>query len=255
MLPNQWARVKALFGNSPACLEPTPLIHCSRRSSSFFLVGPRQKCNQCQRDSMNASTTPPPLQRTPRNWVPAIIVSCVFAPLLILVIVFLSYRISNASAVRKLEAEIKRKGEPLTLADLAVTYPPIPDEENGAVLLVELWKKEDPEFWTAFLNGVRPLPTRPDPRWDDALPLLGAEARRISRTTELTPENLAAAAAFVEERAEHFEKLRQALRKPKFRFPIKITDGINTLIPHLGHVKSDAQGFQIEVLLASPRSR
>lgn len=202
---------------------------------------------------MRAGATPPPVPRKPRNWLPAIIIACAFTPLLILLIVFISYRVSNASAVRKLEARIKQKGEPLTLADLAVTYPPIPHEDNGAVLLVKLWKEEDPEFWTAFLEGVRPLPARSEPRWDDALPFLGAEARRISRTTELSPENLAAAEAFLDERRDYFEKLRQALRKPRFRFPIELTEGINTLIPHLGHVKSDAQAIQIEVLLATER--
>lgn len=200
---------------------------------------------------MSAGASPPPLPHKPRKWLPAIVVTCVFSPFLILLIVFISYRVSNASAVRKLEARIKQKGEPLTLADLAATYPPIPDEDNGAVLLVQLWQKEDPEFWRAFLDGTRSLPTRREPRWDAALPLLGAEARRISRTTELSPENLAAAEAFLKERTDYFEEVRWALRKPKFRFPIKITDGINTLMPHLGHVKNDAQGFHIEALLAS----
>ena len=61
-----------------------------------------------------------------------------------------------------------------------------PGEAHG------LWQQEDPEFWAAYLEGRRPLPERRTPHWDDALPLLGSNAKRISRTTELTPENLAA---------------------------------------------------------------
>jgi hypothetical protein len=106
---------------------------------------------------MSTATKPPPLPRKPRKWLPAFIVSCTFAPLVILLILFISYRVSNASAVRRLEAKIKQNGEPLTLTDLAATYPPVPDEDKGAVLLLELWQQEDSEFWTAFLEGVRPV--------------------------------------------------------------------------------------------------
>jgi len=116
---------------------------------------------------------------------------------------------------------------------------------------VELWKKEDPEFWNAFLEGVRPLPARREPRWDDALPLLGAEAKRISRTMVLQPTNLLAAEAFLEEHKEYSKNVRQALRKPKFRFPVDFTDGFGTLLPHLAQIKREAQSFHIEALLAS----
>jgi hypothetical protein len=200
---------------------------------------------------MSAGATPPPLPRKRHNWLPAIIVSCAFAPLVILLIVFLNYRISNASAVRRLEAEIKKKGEPLTLADLAATYPPIPDEDNGAVLLVRLWQKEDPEFWTAFLEGVRPLPTRRDPRWDNALPFLGSESKDIFRSTKLNSESRTAAESFLKERAEHLNGLRHALSKTQFRFPIDVTYGVNTLLPHIAVIRQEAQNFRIEALLAA----
>jgi len=202
---------------------------------------------------MSAGATPPPLPRKPRNWLPAIVVTGVFAPLVILLIVFISYRVSNASAIRRLEAEIKKKGEPLSLVDLAATYPPIPDEENGAVLLVELWKKEDPEFWKAFVAGVRPLPARREPGWNADLPILGTQAKHISRTTRLSTENLAAAEGFLEERKLHSGYVLQALGKPKFRFPIVITDGFNALLPHIPMVRLEAQSFHIAALLATER--
>ena len=199
---------------------------------------------------MSAPIQPPPLLRKPRRWPLVIIPICLLAPLVILSGVFVGYRVSNAIAVSRLEAKIKQKGEPLTLTDLAATYPPIPDEENGAILLLELWQQEDPEFWLAYLEGKRPLPERRTPHWDDALPLLGNKAKRISRTTELTPENLAAATTFATEQAEHLEKLRLALRKPRFRFPLTLTEGFSMLLPHLPQLKREAQSFNILALLA-----
>lgn len=62
---------------------------------------------------MSAGPYPPSLPRKPRRWLPKVIVACVFAPLILQLAVFVSYRVSNASAIRRLEAEIKRKGEPL----------------------------------------------------------------------------------------------------------------------------------------------
>ena len=169
---------------------------------------------------MSLRPNPPRLPRKPRNWLPAIILACAFAPLLVLLIAFLSYRISNASAVRRLEAEMKRKGEPLTLADLAASYPPIPDEDNGAALLLELWQKEDPLFWDAFLRGDRPLPERQQSQWHVALPFLGADAKPVLRTTMLHSTNLLASEAFLEKHKEHLEVVRRALLKPGFRFPV-----------------------------------
>jgi hypothetical protein len=202
-----------------------------------LLAHRRRNCNQKHGDQMSARPSPPPLPRKPYNWMPAIIVAFALTPLLILLIVFISYRVSNASAVRRLEAKIKQSGEPLTLTDLAATYPPIPDEDNGAVLLLQLWQKEDPEFWGAFMAGAHSLPTRHEPRWDDALPFLGAEATRISRTTKLSAENLSAAETFLAKRKDYFEKVRKALGKPKFRFPINIPDGYSALLPHLAQIK------------------
>lgn len=200
---------------------------------------------------MNAPIQPPsPLPRKPRRWPSVIIPICVLAPLVILLGVFVGYRGSNAIAVSRLEAKIKQIGEPLTLTDLAATYPPIPGEENGATLLLELWQQEDPEFWAAYLEGKRPLPERRTPHWDDALPLLGNKAKRISRTTELTPENLAAATTFATEQAEHLEKLRLALRKPGFRFPLTLTEGFGMVLPHLAQLRREAQSFNILALLA-----
>ena len=59
---------------------------------------------------------------------------------------YISYRAGNSSAIRRLEAKATKRGEPITLAGLAVQHPPIPDAENAAIPLMELWKEADPEI-------------------------------------------------------------------------------------------------------------
>src|SRR5262245_22000317 len=112
-----------------------------------------------------------------RRWVIPTIVTCVIGiPILAVLIPIISFRASNASAIRRLEAKIKQNKEPLTLQDLAATYPPVPDEENGAILLLELWEKDDPAYWKAFRDGASSLPKKQERGYEDDLPILGAKA-------------------------------------------------------------------------------
>ena len=171
--------------------------------------------------------------------------------LLMVMAVMLWYRLSNDAAVRKLEARIKERGEPLTLTDLAARYPPIPDDENVAVLLMDLWEKEDPDFWKAFRAGVRPLPDRRSTQWHPDLPYLGRNARHLARSNALAPSSLAATEAYVFSNQVHCAAIQSALRRrPKTRFQVQITDGFAALLPHLTSMKTDAQRVRLAALLA-----
>lgn len=185
-----------------------------------------------------------------------VLASVVFAilliPLIALLIWYVSVRTSNSSVIRELEAEARQRGEPLTLAELQAKYPPIPDEENAAVPLMALWEAEDPHFWRAFLNDERPLPEPVAVEYDPALPYLGSDARRIPRGP-LDSNSLAAADSYRSATASHLERVRRALRRPYFRFPVKLEDGPNALLPHLNRLKTEAQSFSIVALVASER--
>lgn len=166
---------------------------------------------------------------------------------------YISYRAGNASAIRRLELKASKRGEPLTLAELASRYPAIPDEENAAVALLEIWKEDDPEFWQAFADGRRPLPPRASANVNPEIPIVGSRAERPSRSKALSPATQAAAEDYLKSRAAHMEKVRAALRRPRCQFPVKITDGYNALLPHLAIVKSEAQLFRLEALVATER--
>jgi len=203
---------------------------------------------------------PPPIParattRRGRKWIiVTALVAIVLAPLLAVVISYVSYRMHNSAAIRRLETKAKQRGEPLTLVDLAAKYPPIPDDENAAAALLELWQEEEPEFWQAFLEGRRPLPAHPSHKLDPALPFLGRKAARVSRTEPLAPSALAAAETYLQSRAAHTEAVRAALRRPRCRFPVKFTDGFNALLPHLAKLKTEAGEFRLEALIATEHS-
>src|SRR5215470_1755832 len=144
---------------------------------------------------------PPPLPGGPRKGFPVafIVFALALTPVIGLLIGYFSFRVSNAKALRALEERARQKGEPLTLAELAAKYPAIPDEENAAIPLLQLWEKEDPAFWQAFRQGERSLPTRATPDVAPQLPYLGGEARRVMRSEPLSQASREAAEAYVSE--------------------------------------------------------
>ena len=202
-----------------------------------------------------AKSTPPPIPGKARLRLLPIfaLVGIVLIPPLLLGIWYINLRTSNASAIRRLEQEIRQRGEPVTLAELQTNYPAIPDEENAAVALMEIWHEDDPEFWNAFKAGASTLPERHNVVHDPALPYLGSNGRKVPRNQPLSSAALAAAESFLSTNAARFEAVRAALKRPRFRFPIKFEDGPAARVPHLARLRSETRNFQVAALAASER--
>jgi hypothetical protein len=173
---------------------------------------------------------------------------------LIVAMGYARFRISHASAIRQLEAEARAKGEPLTLVELQSKYPPIPDEDNAATALLEIWQEEEPEFWAAFFSGARHLPEQRNQEYDGALPYLGTEARKVPPGEPLSPASLAAAEAFLKTHESRYAQMHQAIQRPRFHFPVNLADGLGALVPHLKLLKQEVTYFQIAALIAAERN-
>jgi hypothetical protein len=176
--------------------------------------------------------------------------SLVLLPILVAFGWYVSFRISNSKAVHRLEAQARENGEPLTLAALAAAYSPVPDNENVAVPLLELWEKEDPIFWKAFRRGDTPLPDRAKPTTDRPLPFVGPQVKSVGRTESLSAEQRAAAQRFLESQAEHLPVLRAALQRPRCRFPVRLTDGYEALMPYLPAMREEVHRLRLHGLIA-----
>jgi hypothetical protein len=159
------------------------------------------------------------------------------------------WRTNNARALKALEKAARDRGEPITLAELAATYPEIPDEQNRYIALEALWESEDPAFWKAFRDGQRPMPECATEDYSAALPVL-SEKWQWSRNTPLNDEQRAASAAFLAAKSSHMTAVRAALKRPKFRARYDFNQGFLMLMPNLALQKKEAQYFQIEVLHA-----
>jgi len=181
----------------------------------------------------------------------ACVLGLVLAPVLALLVWYALFRLSNANAISRMEARIRQRGEPLNLAQLAAKYQPIPDAENAAAALLDLWEKEDPAFWQAFLRGEKSLPQHVERKVAPALPFLGAESpKRLSRSEPLPPASLEATEEYAKQQTAHMEAVRLALQRPRCVFPVSITDGYAALLPHLAEMKREAQTFRLIGMLA-----
>jgi len=199
-------------------------------------------------------SAPPPLptNRSRKNLLLLCVASIALLPLAAVFGYYCYYRASTRKAIRQLEARAAAKGEPLTLTSLAANYPPLPDEENAAVPLLELWKKEDPAFWEAIERGERnPQRLQRDDYTAPALDLLlGRKKPRLKRSEPLPQASRTAAETYLRKRAAHMDAVRSALARPRCRFPIRVEDGYYALLPHLAYIKGEASGFRIAGLVS-----
>lgn len=113
----------------------------------------------------------------------------------------------------------------------AITPPPIPDEKNGALVLQK-----------AFPLLV-PMGDPVQAAMDAAL------------AGRATPDQLAALESYVAANASGLAILKQAAAFEKFRFPLPLEDGFNTLMPHIQEVMKAAKVVQAELALKGARGQ
>jgi hypothetical protein len=157
-------------------------------------------------------------------------------------------RIIDHSAVRRLEARVRKQGEPLTVAELIATLPNVPEEENAAIKLIAIWAKDNPEYWHTFLAGGHPEVRQVAEKYDPELPYLGKKMGKYSPGQKLSEASFAALESYVERQSNHLHEVRRALDAPRARFPIRFAEAYDALLPHLPALKTEAQRFRLQGL-------
>lgn len=154
-------------------------------------------------------------------------------------------------AVGTIQAGIASKHEPLTAAELAAKYPPIPDEQNAAIALLDVWEREQGEYWAQFRRGEKPTASRPSETAGLAQEVTASLLATLHPGSSLDPVVLAAGDSQIEQIRPHLDAVHTALSREQGQFPLRFADGPNMLLPHLSQLKREAIQFQIQALLAS----
>jgi hypothetical protein len=159
-----------------------------------------------------------------------------FAIFLLLIVLFIAWRVHLSNRINARIAAIRSSGLPTSPAELNTWIPQIPDSENGALALVR-----------AFTN-LHEFTGNASVRFDDLL--------SSARSNTWTAERLAFARQYVQTNAEALAQIEAALRYKKFRYPVDYSLGAATKIPHLKQIKTAAQLLRIrstvEIQDASP---
>jgi len=134
----------------------------------------------------------------------------------------------NSQNKARLKA-IAARGEPVDTVALNQSYLHVPDSENAAVVWLDAASEMTPEAahyktWSKF-----------------KLPARGASA---------TEEMMAFAQGIVTSNADALATCRQAAVLSRTRYPIDLTPGMNTLLPHLSRLRRLGGLLQAETLVA-----
>jgi len=148
----------------------------------------------------------------------------------IAVAAFVVWRVNLAHDVNaKLEA-IRATGLPTNGKELNNYYPAVPDNENAALVMTQAF---------AFMANY------PDERSNAVSKFVMPACSQ-----PLTSEQKELLAGYVELNRVAIQTAMQGLLRPKCRYPIDMSPGFATLLPHLSHLKNLAQTISLEGMLA-----
>ena len=154
-----------------------------------------------------------------------------FVLLVFLVISLVVWRVNLAHDVdAKLQA-IRAAGLPTNGKELNTYYPAVPDNENAALVITQAF---------AFMASY------PDERSNAVSKFILPACSQ-----PLTSEQKELLVGHVELNRVAIQTARQGLLRPKCRYPIDLSPGSATLLPHLSHLKNLAQTISFEGILAS----
>jgi hypothetical protein len=164
---------------------------------------------------------------------------------------YLQWRVSNTSAVHRLQQAAQARHEPFNLQQLAAAYGEIPAESNSYVALEAIWEREDPEFWRSFKTGERNFPEPRNSNDPTNVLFLNWDRLRLRPGERLSPDALEATTLFIQSQRDHLSQVRAALQRPDFRATIAFDEAYSALLPYLSRMKREATLFRVEAGLAA----
>ncbi|PYI89840.1 MAG: hypothetical protein DME26_00135, partial [Verrucomicrobia bacterium] len=153
------------------------------------------------------------------------------AAVLCLLVPFIYWRLGLSRKIDSHLKTVRAAGDPVSAKELDAWYPQVSAEENAALI-----------YGRAFSRFVSPGNGRATP---DYLKL------KLPSRKEVVPQSLQLAIAdALADNREALDLLHQAARLKRSRYPISLTQGPNTLLPHLAPLKHAARLFELEVIEA-----
>jgi len=170
----------------------------------------------------------------------------------VVIVIALAHGIATVILGRKVEGRIeayKAKGEPVSMADLAGS--PIPDSENGAVILDKVqrdlreYRKKEAKEWQRTLNRYHTSGKKPPESDED----LAQNIISAGKDKKESPEIWAAAIRYAAPAAAMLPRIEEAAAKLQCRYKANWQDGIDALFPYMGGIKNITRTLAIKSCL------
>jgi hypothetical protein len=159
------------------------------------------------------------------------VVALIFLPIIIGVIAFVSWRANLGSEVNgKLQA-IKAAGLPTSGEELNKWYRAVPDSANAALVMTQAF---------ALVRN-----------FDDSRSNAIASFKTPSRSEPLSSEDQQLLSAYLKLNEAALAKAGEAAALPQSRYPLDLTCGSYTLLPHLSKIKELARLEEYKALVAA----
>ncbi len=171
----------------------------------------------------------------------------VFLLLGVALAVYLSHMTGRENQLRE---ECRKKGEPLSLTELAELYAQPTDEDNAAKAFLDLWKQED-GFWDDYHEG-----------FDDPSLLAYLDAPGLQLPLEVgrlyqwfpphipEPERWTAMINYLAPLEERREKVLEAVAKPAGRFPFLQVDKMTIATQHISMLRLETDRLVLDTIVA-----
>lgn len=170
-----------------------------------------------------------------------------------LIALYTAYRLSLSFAIKRRLDSIHRAGLPATGVEWDKWYVQPPAGENAADVFREAfahynsWTNKDEQFSVPADAKDKTRFYSPPESKRDLLPVVGM-AKLPPRTEPLPAEVQKLVAEYLSDNAEALRLLHKAAAMKSCRYPIDLTKGINTLLPHLNSLRQAARLLELETI-------
>ncbi len=179
---------------------------------------------------------PPPRPRRRRRWLLLLVV-----PLTLGLAGWVYLYSSSDQRLKRAVAEADRLDPHWRLDDVLAERADIPDEDNGALIVIAV-KSKMPSRWPAW-----DLP--PSDGAPESEPSLGDSLRELKPNEALTPRERSAMRGEMERAAAAIQEARKLADRPRGRFQIAYSrDYISTLMPNIQDARQTAQVLSYDAL-------
>ena len=180
----------------------------------------------------------PPKRKTHR-------LTTVVLVLLGVIVLYIVYRQSLSIAIQRRMDSIHRAGFPVSCVELDKWYPQPPAGENAADIFRKAYAHY--ETWTNKQVQVSAVPTRTAKTMRDLLPIEGF-AKLPPRTEPLPADMQQLIAEYLSDNAEALRLLHQAASMKACRYPVDLSKGFSTLLPHLNSYRQAERLLYLEAI-------